>query len=237
MKTTKPRLIDYLMITPDAQTRIFDLQYQVELYEIFHRTRLSRTLHTLCTPIITWSMFILAARIPLRGPALMAQFSMGTEINAAFVLMGVLLLWYLKLDALVALTAAPILVTMWITSNLFSAALGGTAGWYGLSLMFICSTIQDVSHAVEPLPPPLSGNDHFGEGKAVLARMPLKMRIYTLVGGITIFAVLELISSPRIFVVQILSILKRFGYKKDFYEKATATAHEVLRGNRLLSTL
>jgi uncharacterized membrane protein YGL010W len=236
MQPSKPRLIDYIMITPDAQTRIFDLRYQVELYEIFHGTRLSRTLHALCTPVITWSLFVLATLIPLRGPALMAALPAAT-LNGAFGLMGVLLLWYLRLDALVTLIAAPILVAMWITSSLFSAALGGAAGWYGLGLLVVGSTIQDFSHAVEPLPPPLSGSGHFGKGKSILAEMPLKMRIYTLIGGLSIFAFLELISSPRIFAVQILNSLRRFGYKKDFYEKVTATAREVLRGDRLLSTL
>ncbi len=215
----KGRLIDYLMVAPDAQIRIFDFRYQIMLFELFHRTRLTRTVHLVGTPLIVWALFLLAASLPLGGPALLL----------------LLLAWYLKLDVLVGLAAAPLLAAMWLLAERVNAVAPDRADWWGLGIVVGGATLESLSHAVEPLPPPWSGGDGFLPGQAILAAVPLRVRLWGVLAGVTIFAALELMSSPRILSVHLARGLARLGHRRERYAAAAATARQILAGERVLS--
>jgi len=214
-----PRLIDYLMIAPDAQTRVLDFQYQIMLFELFHRARLTRTVHTVVTPLVIWGFFLLVTAAPFGAATFLA----------------LLLVWYFALDGLVGLTAAPILGAMWLAAEWARGLAPETAVGWGLGVVAAGSLLETFSHSVEPLPPPWSGSGGFLPGKAILADVPLRRRLLALLAGMTIFAGLELISSPRILAVHLARGLARLGYRRDFYAAATATARGILAGRRLLS--
>lgn len=216
---TRPRLIDYLMIAPDAHVRVLDFQYQIVLFELFHRARLTRIIHTVVTPVIIWGFFLLVTAAPFGG--------------AAF--LGLLLIWYLKLDGLVGLTAAPLLGAMWLAAEWARGLVPETAAWWGLGVVAAGSLLETFSHSVEPLPPPWSGSTGFLSGKAILAPVSLRTRLCTLALGVTIFAALELVSSPRIFAVHLSRGLARLGYRRDLYAAATTTAREILAGRSRLA--
>ena len=56
-----------------------------------------------------------------------------------------------------------------------------------------------------------------------------------LLAALTIFPVLEFVASPRIFAVLLARGLARFGHRRDRCEDATATALEILAGERVLA--
>jgi len=45
MVSPEPSVWDYLFVTPDAYTRIFDLPYQIENFNTYHQRTASRLFH------------------------------------------------------------------------------------------------------------------------------------------------------------------------------------------------
>ena len=194
---TEPRTswIDYALVVPDAQTRGFDWEYQLKLYVDFHTHWLARSLHAICTPLVVWALFVLTASWSITLPWLPLP-ALNHGFNLAGVAAVVLMAAYARMDRLMALWMAPLIVANWLTASLFADAGGGTAQLYAWLLLGVASVTQSLSHYHEPIPRPWgTGEDQFW---VWWAENPIGMRIAVL-AAYPLFALLELVSSPRIY--------------------------------------
>lgn len=228
MEAAKPSLIEHLLTIPEAQVRIFDLKWQSTFYTVFHQTRTSKVLHTLCMAPIVFTLFALASFIDFSDASLVSSLPSATAINGAFVVLLISVIWYMLMDATIGLVSLPVLFTFWILANAFNAYFGSDGIYIAFGTLFFFSFIQTVSHQPEPVPPPHSGSKKFVAYKkwAKTASLGQKMKVIVL---FPVFTCVELISSPRLLPVQILRLMHRFGYKKDLEAETTALAKRVLK--------
>ena len=228
MSASNVSIIEHLLTIPEAQVRIFDLKWQSTFYTVFHQTKTSKLLHTLCMAPIVFSLFALASYIDFSDAAVIDSLSGLTAINGAFVVLIVSAIWYLLMDVTIGLVTMPIIVAFWLLANAFNAYFGFNGVYVAIGTLFLFSFIQTVSHQPEPVPPPHSGSKKFVAYKKwmKIASVGQKVKVVLL---FPVFTCVELISSPRLLPVQVLRLMHRFGYRKDFEKETTMLAKRVLK--------
>lgn len=194
--------VEYLTIVPEAHTRIFDLELQWKLYEVFHTTAITRIGHLLGTPVILMGALLLAASVPL-GP-----------VDLGLVFIAILGLWYITVDRLVGVLLSALLLGAWLAvarEGFATPALGG--------LLVVAGTgVQTLSHLGEPLPPPWSGTRSW-RSLGELWRTAPRWRFLALPGLFVCSVFLELWAAPRVFPYEGLYLLSHFGYRSDERER------------------
>lgn len=228
MEATRTSIIQHLLTIPEAQLRIFDLKWQSTFYTVFHQTKTSKLLHTVCMAPIVFSLFALASYINISGGSLIGSLPSITAVNGALIVLIVSAIWYLIMDLTVGMVTLPIILSFWILANLFNASLGTTGIYVALVMLFLFSFIQTVSHQPEPVPPPHSGGQKFVAYKKWMKIASLGQKIKVIV-LFPVFTCVELISSPRLLPVQVLRLMHRFGFRKELEEETTALAKRVLK--------
>ena len=220
-------LIDHLLTIPEAQIKIFDLEWQSAFYTVFHQTRASRLLHAFCMAPIVFSLFTLASYWNIGGAHIIESLPHLTAVNGAFIVLIVLTLWYLIMDSTIGMATFPILIGFWGLANGFNYSFG-TEGWYiALGLLFTFSFFQTISHQPEPVPPPHSGTQSFLSYREwnKTASFGNKTKVIAL---LPIFVMIELISSPRLLPIQMLRLFHKFGYKPELLKRTEEGAKRVL---------
>lgn len=228
METAKTSIVEHLLTIPEAQVRIFDLKWQSTFYTVFHQTKTSKLLHTLCMAPIVFSLFALASYINFSDVSLINSLPSVTAINGALVVLIVSAIWYLVMDLTIGLITIPIIIAFWILANTFNTFLGANGIYIALGMLFLFSFIQTVSHQPEPVPPPHSGSKKFVADKKwmKISSIGQKVKVFVL---FPVFTCVELISSPRLLPVQVLRLMHRFGFRKEFEKETTALAKRVLK--------
>src|SRR5262249_34217556 len=135
----------HALIVPAVHHRVLDDGFQREMYELFHRKALCRAGHAVCTPIIMLGLFLLGASIG-RAP-----------IDAGLALGVVLAAWYLASDRVVGGIMVGLIVALQIAARVLAGALGPSARVAALGIVVAGTLLQTWSHAIEDVPPPLSG--------------------------------------------------------------------------------
>ena len=223
----KPTLLEQLIIIPNAQSRILDLEYQATLFTVFHQTPLSRILHTLCMGPIVFTMLILASYIPIGEGCLITGWETSTMYNGSIFLMAFLLAWYFILDLGVGIAVAPVVIGIWMLGNVYNAHFGMQGVIYAIIALFVLSAIQTISHAMEPIPPPHSGTKGFVDIKDWQKTASLGMKV--LIGSLfPVFTMVELISSPRLMPIIGLRTLHILGYKPEIQKRCNERAQKIL---------
>jgi hypothetical protein len=185
-----PTLWDYLFVTPDAYFRIFDLPYQIEIFNTYHKRVLSRVFHAV-----------------FAVPSLFGWFLLFSYLNLGFVFLCLLSLWYLRLDRRIGLITLPMIVLMWMAAGFVSGAAGGSTFRLSLIVLGGSCLLQSLSHAVEDVPPPLSNRkDRWAPVKEWVKETSIFKKILLLVWGV----VLEAITAPRQFPVIVSVFLAKF---------------------------
>jgi hypothetical protein len=198
------RLLYEALIVPSAHTRVFDSEFQHEVYEVFHTRAATRWIHRLCTPIANISLLATATALPF------ASFD-GAILAAIIALLG-----YLAVHGAWALAMIPVLAFAVAAAHILAGALGPWVVTGGLSIAFYAAFIQTLSHAFEPVPPPWSGSYGWITLKEFLLRTPpLKLVVLSAV-AVLIFPVLEFWAAPRIWPVQIIQLLMNAGFRPAF---------------------
>ncbi|MFT5104205.1 MAG: YGL010W-like membrane protein [Candidatus Latescibacterota bacterium] len=228
METAKTSIVEHLLTIPEAQVRIFDLKWQSTFYTVFHQTKTSKLLHTLCMAPIVFSLFALASYVEFSDAYLFEAFPIITVVNGALLVFVISAIWYLIMDITVGLVTVPIILTFWLLANAFNAVFGTDGVYLALITLFTFSFIQTLSHQPEPVPPPHSGSKKFVAFKkwAKIASVSQKIKVITL---FPVFTCVELISSPRLLPVQVLRLMHRFGFRKDLEKETTERAKRVLK--------
>lgn len=227
MQTDKVTVVEHLLTIPEAQVRIFDIEWQSAFYEVFHQTKTSRLFHTLCMAPIVFSLFALSSYINISSVSLIPGLDLLTAVNGAFVLMLMLAVWYLIMDLTIGLVSVPILIGFWMLSNVFSYGLGFTGIYVAIGVLIVASLIQTISHQPELVPPPHSGSKEFVPYKEWITNSSLGQRIKVII-LFPVFTMVELISSPRLLPVQVLRLMHRFGYKPELKALTEKRAKRVL---------
>ena len=194
------RLRDWTLIVADAPTRVFDVRYQLELYETFHITRFARVSHTI------------GILVGVLGDLLMATAWPRPFVGSGATLVTMLLaVWYVGLHRRVGLWTLPVLGLLWgaaLGSHELLATAGVSSLWVGLGLAVAGGATCWVGHWAEPVPPPLSGTDGFVSIGAFVRGRPWYVAAYTF-AAFPIWIFNEMLAAPKLLPYLTLLVLAR----------------------------
>lgn len=201
-----------VLIEPGVYVRVFDLDYQAEQFEVFHARWTTRWVHYLGTQFIVAAFLLLAAQA---SPA------------AALALGAALIAWYLAMHRVVGLAAALDIVML----TAIALSLRESVGWQPVVMVLaVAALAQNLSHAVEPVPPTLTGRGF--ESFPVYWRQASGWHRVRLLLLNLLYAPMELVSAPRLLAVHVLRALQRLGWKREWATAVTTRASAILAGNR-----
>ena len=170
-----PTVWDYVFVSPDAYIRVFDLPYQTDVFNEYHRRTMTRLFHYIFSVVGVFGWFLLFS-----------------YFHAGFALLCLLSLWYLRMDLRTGLLAVPVMILMWV-----GAGYVGSFNW-AVAVIVGSSFLQSLSHAVEDVPPPLSRRgDQWAPVKEWVKETGIFIKLLLLVWG----TCLEVITAPRLFPV------------------------------------
>lgn len=206
------RLVHALLIVPQAHVR-FDRTFQGEMYELFHRRPLARYGHLVVTPVI--NIALLAA---LAGVAPAAAIAGAVAIA----------LWSLHVDRVAGAIMVPIAAAALLGAHALAAALGAHAVLLSLAIVWAGGFAQALSHASEPIPPPWTGSHRFMSLGEWLRAASLPRIIGLALLSPTVFPLLEIWAAPRVWVLQVLHLMMRAGYRTALREQLEVRVIEIL---------
>ena len=202
------RLAHALLIVPRAHVR-FDRSFQTEMYELFHRRAPARWGHLICTPLINVALLAaLAVALPARdlGPML---------LDGALAGAIAIVLWSLYVDRAAGLLVIPLAGAAVLGARELASALGEQALFGALIAAWAGGLVQAISHASEPIPPPWTGSHCFMPlGEWLRTAPPSRIAGIALLSP-TVFPVLEVWAAPRVWVLQVLHLMMRAGYRPE----------------------
>lgn len=206
---------EQLLIVPRSHTDVFASRYQVEMYELFHRTLGGRLGHMVGTPTI------------LLGLMMMMDRASG-GVWPALVLAGAIGLYGMRVERVAGLVTALLAAGLAALSTLVVAQTGDQTYWVALGLVVGACAAQTLSHGFEDVPPPLSGTVGFMPVMewAVTRRIRDFARSGFLFFGV--FFWLELWATFRIWPLQVLHVLMALGYRPELREQLTQRCEEIV---------
>ena len=208
----RPSFLDLVLVDRHVYWRVLSLDYQVEQFEVFHRSRVTRWTHYVGTQVIVGA-FLLACAGRSVGP-----------VPAMLLLAVGLVAWYLALDVVTGAVAG---VQVGVLSGLALLLSGAGAGLReAVWALVVAAAAQNVSHAVEPVPPVLTGRG-FEPFAVFWARATTRERVRVIALNV-FYLPLELVSAPRLFPVHVLQALYRAGWRRDQAEDVRARASAIL---------
>jgi hypothetical protein len=207
-----PSLVQLLFIEPSAFVRVLDLDYQAERFAVFHVHALTRWTHYLGTPLMLAALFLLAwpfAVGPVPAPVLL-----GLALSA----------WYLRLDWTVGLAGTVALAGLALLAGGAHQALGWGPG-PALAAVALLAGALNLSHAVEPVPPTLTGRG-FEAFPVFWRRATADQRLRVLALNAA-YLPLEVVSAPRLFPVHVLRALHTLGWRRAWSADVARRAEAV----------
>lgn len=201
------RLAHALLIVPQSHVR-FDRTFQAEMYELFHRRPLARYGHLLVTPVINIALLAaLTSVVPAAG-----------LVGAAAIA-----LWSLYVDRVAGVIMLPI-----IAAALAAHALAGLSPLAWLAIVWAGGFAQALSHASEPIPPPWTGSHRFVSLGPWLRSAPATHIVALALLSPTVFPLLEIWAAPRVWVLQVLHLMMRAGYRPALRDQLEVRVIEIL---------
>lgn len=206
------RLAHAMFIVPTAHVR-FDRTFQTEMYELFHQRALARWGHVALTPVIivAW-LALLSALIP----------------NGAVIGAAAIVLWSLYVDRVAALLVLPLAVAAVFGARELAGALGEHAVVGSVLVAWAGGFLQAISHAAEPVPPPWTGSHRFLSLGEWLRTAPLSRVLTLFLLTPTVFPLLEAWAAPRVWVLQVLHLMMRAGYRSELRARLAGRVVEML---------
>ncbi len=211
----RPSLYESIFIVPQAHVAITRVDFQVEMYELFHRTpggRLGHIVGTLATLLGTLALSERASGSLAPGVGLLAAIA----------------LWGAAVDRLVGGLTALLGAALVALVHFAAPSLGADLTACALGLVFGGCAVQTFSHLFEDVPPPQSGSTGFvpvGRWlRGITAREVVRSTLLTLL----VFYWLELWATFRIWPLQILHVLMRLGYRPEARRRLDARVREII---------
>ncbi|UQA61128.1 hypothetical protein [Polyangium aurulentum] len=216
-------VVRYMTIIPAAHVRAWDLPLQRRLYALFHTTNVSRILHSICTPIIVWFMLVALSYVPLPFVG-----ELGAAPQLSLLAVATFAAYAFAHDVLAGALLLPVQAGLWITASEFAARSGPEGLGIAVAGMLIASAVQTFSHFWEPVPPPLSGDEHFLPFVTFWRTASPMRKLLALFLGSTVYVLLELIAAPRVFPCQALRMLQWLGYAVGSREETERAARRMM---------
>ena len=224
-------------IVPRVQYDLLDVEYQLYTFEIFHRDYRTKLAHYVTIPAIAFFTMALLAQFAPPGAPLGAN---GALLYAGLV-SALHLGWTIRrgLWQAGAFTAF-VLLAMVVPATCFYEATRVTgAPWYAptptlanpLLWIYVFAFLETLSHALEPIPPHVSGQDRWQSHAEFWQRGGL-FRIAAVAGVPTLHTVVSLVSNLHLVPTMVLRIMFSTGYlpgRED--EIRAAVAREIATGN------
>lgn len=206
--------VRHMFIVPDAQRRIWDLEYQLYVFELFHQRPVNRWSHFVGIPMQLAALMVLALRIPVFGPALIVACIATHVLIARRSGFGEIVLPLLLAHA-VMLT----LCWAWLEPQV---ATGTTWLRSPLFHVFAWPVLQYFTHALEPLlPSPWSHEGKWTRLTRFFREAPWR-RIACILAFAPLHAFVEVISSWRNFVIVVLCAVQAFHRGGDVLRQSRA---------------
>lgn len=208
----RPAFLDLVLVDRDVYWRVLSLDYQVEQFEVFHRSRLTRWTHYAGTQVIVGA-FLLACAGRSVGP-----------VPAILLLAVALTAWYLSMDVMTgAVAGLQVAVLSGVAVLLAQAGSGLREALWALG---IAAAAQNLSHSIEPVPPVLTGRG-FEPFAVFWGRATTRERVRVIALNV-FYLPLELVSAPRLFPVHVVQALYRAGWRRDWADDVRARATAIL---------
>jgi hypothetical protein len=208
-----PSFARLVLVEPGVYTRVFDLDYQAEQFELFHGHASTRWTHYLGTQVIVASLLLLTWELRV-GP-----------VALAVVVTAGLGGWYVAMHRAVGVVAAlQVVVLATLVAGLRDAFALTPA--HAVIALGLCALAQNLSHAREPVPPALTGRG-FEPFPLYWSKATTWERVRLLLLN-TLYLPLELVSAPRLFAVHVLRALHRLGWRRPWADDVRARAQAML---------
>jgi uncharacterized membrane protein YGL010W len=204
-----------LLIVPRSHTDVFATRFQVEMYELFHRTPGGRIGHMLGTPLILLGvMMLLAHATGVIWPSVVLAAGIGV--------------YGMRVDRRVGAVTAFLAVGLAFAALLIAQNTGAQTYWVGAALVVGACFGQTLSHAFEDVPPPHSGTTDFVPVTqwARVSRIKDFARSGALVVGV--FFWLEFWATFRIWPLQVLHVMMALGYRPELRAELTQRCEEIV---------
>jgi hypothetical protein len=206
-----------VLIVPMAHTELGDVSFQLEMYELFHRTPGGRIGHMIGTPTILFGLFLLVSRIPGVGAGLVA----GALITA-------IAAWGLVIDRLTGAVTLALCTGLGLGALAAGASLGAQAIVVGIALAVAGCLVQTLSHLFEHVPPPQSGTTEFVPVRTWLRGIGVVDALRSALLTFAVFFWLELWATLRIWPIQVLHVLMRVGHRRALRRALEERVAEIL---------
>ena len=246
-ETWLSRFVGVVTVTPSAHVANLSLHFQSYLFDLFHRTLLSRVAHVVCMPLINMMVLVWLAQFGADpGDALL-------DPSGALLAAIVLCVWYLvqgRWNGVLGLGLAmlPLTAATYVGAWMYWGAFGlsavertwwaPTTSWANPILwMVVLSFVQAASHAPEPkLPPRVTGTDHwqtlpefvFGPRERRHGVAEVLLRLVRSALQIAYGALDEFWASWRLITVNVLELMWRLGYRPEMYAQWKALSRRAI---------
>ena len=211
----RSNLINTLFIAPRAQTNIFDLDYQLYLFELLHQANLNRWTHYIgiaLSPFLFYSLGMQVGHLDIVFLVLFAGMHLGMALRNR---LGQLVPLILGIHAL-----------CWLVSVVFLKNVLTLSGpWYlnPIFYLILWPTLQGITHSLEEkIPPPWGGEKLWAATRDLFAKNPPHILLIA-VALFPMYAFLEFISTPRLFFVIILRVAQWINLKPDWLKQLDGT--------------
>jgi hypothetical protein len=196
----------YIWVVPRAQWDLFDVDYQVYIFRIFHRELRTRIIHYITIPAIMFFSLAFLVRFPL-WPGAPRWCTAATAYAGVTALLHLPWCWKQRVPGLWLATAAE-LALFWIVATLMPVP-------HPILGMYVFALAETVAHALEPVPPYTTGAGRW-MSNAEFRRGPLGSKILAGLATPTVFTLVSFLSNPRSIPMPILRISSRlFGYQRQ----------------------
>jgi uncharacterized membrane protein YGL010W len=207
--------VERLLIVPQAHTAILHTQFQLEMYELFHRTAGGRIGHMIGTPTI------------LAGFTILLTVVGGTGWPAA-ALFAVIALYGVRIDLLAGAATAVGGGSLMALTLAMMPAESGQALLVSAGLIVGGLLVQTGSHVFEDVPPPHSGTAEFLPVGQWVRQVGVLEVLRSALLMVTVFLALELWATFRIWPLQLLHVLMAVGYRPELRAALNARSEAIV---------
>lgn len=192
-------------VVPKAHKRIFDYQYQEDIYRKFHTKRSTQWLHFACTTTIMVLLFVFSSWIKLD----LSFLNINNPVNGMLITLFLLVVYYLFYCPDELINMVPLVICAFGTAFLIVSVADEIIWLTSMAIFFTFLYIQTFSHLLEPVPPPWSGTKEFISLQQFISDRPAKDVILISILSVTFYPLLEVWALPRIWPIQLKMLMEK----------------------------
>jgi hypothetical protein len=232
------RLWLYIWVVPRAQWDLFDVDYQIYVFRLFHREQRTIVIHYITIlAIMLFSLAFLSQWPLFDGAPRFVNMGAGYALAVALLHLPWCLsrgLYGLWLGTAATLTALSLGGTIYLERM----AIAGGSWWEPTALwanpllwVYVFALAETVSHALEPVPPYTTGAGRWMSNEE-FRRQGGKSALFAAIATPTIFTLVSFLSNPRSIPMVVLRLSARAGYQRALVDEMDAVARDEWRSGQ-----